>query len=90
MVIVHNTMEELVFRYIDKAFQREEAHMCKCDRCRMDVAAIALNNLPTKYVATDKGEVYVKIQEMEIQYVVDVIREVTMAMEIVKAHPSHQ
>ncbi|MDY0235478.1 MAG: late competence development ComFB family protein [Gudongella sp.] len=90
MVIVHNTMEELVFRYIDKAFQREDSHMCTCERCRMDVAAIALNNLPTKYVATDKGEIYVKIQEMELQYIVDVIREVTMAMEKVKTHPSHK
>lgn len=90
MLIVHNTMEELVFRYVDKAFQREETDMCKCERCKMDVAAIALNNLPTKYVATDKGSIYVKIQEMEIQYIVDVIREVTMAMEKVKVHPSHQ
>jgi competence protein ComFB len=90
MIIVHNTMEELVFRYIDKAFKREETDMCTCERCKMDVAAIALNNLPTKYVATDKGGIYVKIQEMEIQYVVDVIREVTMAMDKVKVHPSHE
>lgn len=89
MIEVCNTMEELVFRHIDKAFQIEKDDMCQCEKCRMDVAAISLNNLPTKYVATHKGEVYTRIQEMETQYLVDVFREVAKAMKIVKDHPSH-
>ncbi|MDX9916832.1 MAG: late competence development ComFB family protein [Gudongella sp.] len=85
---LHNNMEDLVIRQVDLAMSRTEG-ICKCDKCRKDVTAIALNNLPPKYIVTDLGDVYTRLKEMETQYVVDVVREVTKALEIVSKNPMH-
>lgn len=44
-----NYMEELVICVLDEILARQEIG-CKCQRCRLDIAALALNNLPPKYV----------------------------------------
>ena len=46
-----NLMESLVLRHLDTVIQR--FNCCRCDRCRRDVAACALNLLPPKYVVAD-------------------------------------
>ena len=61
MLEIKNYMEEVVFNHMDKVLNNME--ICKCEKCRMDIAAIALNNLPTKYVVTQKGELYSKVRD---------------------------
>lgn len=63
--------------------------MCKCERCRADIMAIALNNLPTKYVVTPKGEKFAKLISLQSQFDVDIVTEVTKAVEIVKNNKRH-
>lgn len=46
-----NLMESLVLRHLDTVIQR--FNCCRCDRCRRDVAACALNLLPPQYVVAD-------------------------------------
>ena len=41
--------------------------LSQCHICRMDIAAYALNHLPSKYVVTRKGEVYSKLAELQIR-----------------------
>ena len=55
MIRPKNYMEDVVFRHLDRIIAG--ADCCKCPVCRMDVAAYALNRLPSKYVATREGEV---------------------------------
>jgi len=86
---LHNHMEDLVLSYVDKLLPQFDS-VCNCDKCRLDIAAIALNNLPGMYSVTEIGEVYSKIKEMETQYVADVIKEVTRAAEIVSLRPEHK
>lgn len=62
---------------------------CKCDKCKEDIMAIALNNLPVHYVSTDIGAVYAKIVTMEAQNELDIIKEIAQAMEIVHSQPRH-
>ncbi len=83
-----NFMEKEVLRIIDKLLQ-DNPNMCNCEKCRADMAAIALNNLPPKYIVTEKGELYSKLQEMETQFEVDIIREVSKAIEKVAREPHH-
>ena len=45
---LHNMTEDRVFDAIVTAM-REHPDMCKCQDCALDVAAIALNNLPQRY-----------------------------------------
>ncbi len=69
---------------------RERDDICDCDRCRLDIAAIALNNLKPKYVVTEKGGLYAKVDILDYQYDVDLIKEVTQAIEIVNKQPHHE
>ena len=39
-----------------------ETDMCHCDKCRLDVMALALNHLPPAYVVTFKGELFANIE----------------------------
>lgn len=53
----------------------------------LDICAIALNNLPVKYVVTLQGEAYTKLEFLKMQYKVDIVTEIIKAMEIVKKNP---
>jgi hypothetical protein len=48
---IHNVMERLVLKYADDAV--EKFNCCRCDRCRRDLVAYALNALPPKYVVAN-------------------------------------
>lgn len=85
---LYNHMEKAVLNILDRILESQD-NLCRCEKCRLDIAAIALNNLPSKYVVTNKGELYTKVQEMEIQFEADIIREITKAIEIVSKNPRH-
>ncbi|MGB9679460.1 MAG: late competence development ComFB family protein [Thermoanaerobacteraceae bacterium] len=72
-----NYMEDAVDEMLDKVLK--DMDVCKCDRCRMDIKALALNNLPPKYVVTEQGELFVKTNELVRQFEVDIIKAITMA-----------
>ncbi|AEM78643.1 competence protein ComFB [Thermoanaerobacter thermohydrosulfuricus] len=72
-----NYMEDAVDQMMDKVLK--DLDVCKCDRCRMDIKALALNNLPPKYVVSEEGELYVKTNELVRQFEVDIIKAITMA-----------
>lgn len=80
-----NVMETLVTGIIDEMVR--EGKMCACARCRIDVAAIALNNLPPLYVATLEGET---IKSSMTEYREYAMRIVPRAIEVVKKKPHHR
>jgi len=84
---LHNYMEDIVLNNLNLLLEKED--MCKCEKCRLDIMALALNRLPSKYVVTQKGHVYAKLAELELQLKADIIRELTRAIEIVKKNPQH-
>ncbi|MGI5822857.1 MAG: late competence development ComFB family protein [Dethiobacteria bacterium] len=88
MPILQNLMEEIVFRTIDDLAPAEK--VCTCERCRMDIAALALNKLPPRYAVSAKGASYTRADFLEIQKYVDVIGAVTQAIKLVQKHPQHQ
>lgn len=87
VMILKNYMEEVVSSLIDDVIK--EIDVCKCEKCKMDIMAISLNNLPTKYVVTEKGELYSKVNLLRLQVEVDVITEITKAAMMVKQRPKH-
>ncbi|OQX80774.1 MAG: competence protein ComFB [Candidatus Omnitrophica bacterium 4484_70.1] len=84
---LHNYMEDIVSNNLEIIMEREE--MCKCEKCRLDVMALALNRLPPKYVVTHKGGIYTRLEELELQFRADVIKEIVKAIEVVKKNPQH-
>lgn len=83
-----NVMEILVVETIEDIL-RANGDICRCDRCKLDVAAIALNKLSPKYVVTQEGEVLLRTSALKQQFKVDIIRTVTEAVEVVRKHPHH-
>jgi len=87
MIQLKNFMEEVVFSMIPGVI--EKMPVCKCEKCQMDIAAIALNNLPSKYVVTEQGQLYSKVDTLKTQFEVDVISAITKAAVIVGRNPQH-
>lgn len=46
-ILLANIMEDAVMSRLDDAFAK--FNCCRCDRCRKDVVALALNRLPASY-----------------------------------------
>lgn len=86
---LYNLLEEEVLEQV-KDILKNRKDICTCDKCRMDIAAITLNNLKPRYVVTDKGRVYGKLDTLNYQFGVDLTKEITKAIEIVKNSPKHE
>ena len=84
---ITNCMEISVKECLDKLI--EESNGCKCEKCRYDMMAIALNNLKPYYVTTHLGEVITKIKNMEQQSEANIVVEVTKAIKKVHMSPKH-
>lgn len=85
---IKNYMEEIVFSLIDEVL--DDINVCRCDKCTRDIAAIALNDLPARYIVSQKGELYSKIDSIKQQFEVDVIAAITKAAVLVKRNPRHE
>ncbi len=87
MAQLKNFMEDVVLSLMQDIL--EDIDVCKCDKCFMDIAAIALNSLPPKYIVTEKGELYSKVETLKQQFEVDIIAAITKAAVLVKRNPRH-
>lgn len=85
---IKNYMEEIVFSLMREVL--EDINVCCCDKCVIDIAAIALNDLPPRYIVSEKGELYSKINSLKQQFEVDVISAITKAAVLVKRSPRHE
>jgi Late competence development protein ComFB. len=88
MMELINYMETLVWQYLPDVFAGHPG-TCDCERCRYDVAALALNFLPPRYVVTEKGQVLTKVKSLDQQFNVDIIAALTNAIILVGARPHH-
>ena len=90
-------MEQLEFRnYMEDLVQakmpdvlKTMPEICLCDRCKLDILAHALNNSPPKYVVSTRGKIYAKLNVLQGQFEVDVVRAITDAAMTVSKRPRH-
>ena len=87
MSAYRNLMEPLV----EEEFETlaPTLNCCTCDACRSDIIAFALNQLPPKYVATQKGEAYSKTYILRNQHAADIMSALTKAANVVGKSPRH-
>lgn len=85
---VQNYMEDAVEVLLPNILD-EYSQLCTCKRCISDIKAIALNNLPPKYVATEKGSILSKANMFKTQSEVDVTKALIDAIEKVSQSPRH-
>ncbi|HNR03479.1 MAG TPA: late competence development ComFB family protein [Bacillota bacterium] len=87
MYKLKNYMEDLVIKRTDEILKSID--VCKCDKCKLDIIALALNSLPSKYVVSAKGELYAKVSELEQQFDIDVGTAIIKAAFLVNENPRH-
>lgn len=82
--VLMNLMERLVAQRLDDAFAK--FNCCKCDKCKKDAAALALNRLPPKYVVATEDQI---VELLSRQTQAEVLTAIIQAILVVKAHPNH-
>ncbi|MCP4650595.1 MAG: late competence development ComFB family protein [PVC group bacterium] len=85
---IKNYLEFVVDEAVDNFFKSTK-DICKCEQCKLDITALVLNRMPARYIVTAKGRIMTKLKETEIQFQVDVLREIIIAAEIVRKNPRH-
>lgn len=86
---VKNVMEVFVQDNLDKVLEGTNS-TCRCEVCKADISAFALNHLKPKYVTTDKGEIFSKAAALEPQFYMDVLTAITQAVEVVGKNTRHE
>ena len=64
--------------------------LCCCDRCKMDVQALALTELPAKYVVMAKNELPLRLSLYEGRMNTAVTAQILRACKVVLAEPRHK
>lgn len=77
-----NVMENLVLKNLNLVMGR--FNTCACDRCRCDIVAYALNNLPPKYIVSNANDTY---DERELSKLA--VNALVSAVLYVKSNPNH-
>lgn len=85
---LHNYTKDWVCDTLDEVL-KDRPHICDCQQCRYDMAAMALNRLKPHYVVNRHGSVYAKSKMLGQQHRTDVLAEVIKAVEHVSKNPHH-
>lgn len=80
-----NLTEYVVLDRLDTAL--DTLNCCKCDKCRRDAIAIALNSLPAHYIVTEPDRILGLMSRQDSNAAIVAIMQ---AVEVVAAHPRHE
>ncbi len=83
-LVLVNLMEQLVVERLDEAFSK--FNCCRCDKCRRDVAALALNALKPHYVVAEPDQLPALIKACDTK---EISAALVKAILQVKSHPQH-
>ncbi|MDR1693522.1 MAG: late competence development ComFB family protein [Oscillospiraceae bacterium] len=83
--MLHNVVEDLVEEWLEKVLPKYDC--CKCEKCRMDMAAMSLNKLKPHYVVS--RDLYSKARYLELGAQNTILMAVVTSVEFVKDHPRH-
>lgn len=90
--MIKNYIELAVVELTDdviKDFVKNNPDTCTCQRCKLDIMALALNNLPTRYVVSDEGGIYTKVAMDQVGGRAQVVAAIINGIQIVKKNPRH-
>lgn len=63
---------------------------CTCEQCLLDIAALALKQLPHKYATTSRGECLIRVELQSRQAQLDIFRAIQDSIAQVKRNPRHR
>jgi competence protein ComFB len=83
-----NYMEEAVKRSLEELLNEAAYQNLGLDeKAKLDVMAYCLNHLPPRYIVTEKGHLYSRVNELRQQFKTDIVVELSKAIEHIKANP---
>lgn len=78
---VDNLLENILSKYDD---------ICKCEKCKLDIKAYALNLIRPKYIVSEQGEIYARvINEIDKQEIINITEQIMKGIEVVSNNPKH-
>ena len=86
--MVINYMELVVDKLLPTLLNDYD-NVCQCETCIEDMKAYALNNLKPMYYASEKGEVFMRLNQFLMQFNADVTKAIINAIETVSSNPRH-
>lgn len=89
MYRLRNYSEEAVDNLLDNILSKYN-NICKCEKCKLDIKAYALNSLKPKYIVSEQGEIYTRaINEIDKQEVINITEYIMKGIDIVSKNPKH-
>lgn len=88
-VVLVNKMESAVTQMLKEIIAKKSKEVCSCERCQLDIIALALNSLTPKYVVTEIGNAVTNVALGSSQGQANVTMAVCSAIEIVNGRPRH-
>lgn len=89
MYHLRNYSEEAVDNLLDNVLSKYN-NICKCEKCKLDIKAYALNLLKPKYIVSEQGEIYTRaINEIDKQEVINITEYIMKGIDIVSKNPKH-
>ncbi|HHZ02069.1 MAG TPA: late competence development ComFB family protein [Tissierellia bacterium] len=85
-VILCNITEKILLKKFDGVLKKMSC--CRCDRCKQDIVALALNNLKPKYIVANRDEIEKKVDSLK-DVGSEVTRELIKAVVTVRKNPRH-
>lgn len=82
--LVVNLQEYLIMDKLEAAFAK--FNCCKCERCKKDVVALALNKLPPAYVVIEQSELDAELEKHNLPAVSTALIQAILK---VRANPRH-
>ena len=83
-----NYMEEVVkrvFEDLTKEYPYRDKNFT--EKMKLDIYAYTLNHLPPRYIVSEKGHLYTRLNELQQQFQTDLVVELTKAIQIVTTNP---
>jgi competence protein ComFB len=85
---VYNIMENFVYEMLETIL-KTKPEACDCEQCRADIAAMALNQLKPRYVASKIGDVFSRTEMLDSKMRAAILVTLTEATEKVASNPRH-
>jgi competence protein ComFB len=86
--VLRNFMEDIVMDKLNRTMTM--LRCCECERCKKDVMAYALNELPSAYMVTEPQELEANVKQLRKTYEIKVTSALIQAVQKVKACPNHK
>ena len=83
----HNSVEEIVEEKTRSIVSKMD--MCQCEKCFFDICAMVLNQLPPKYVTTQKGNLMARLPTMSNKKELELAVLITKCAKMVQEKPMH-